>query len=293
MQQARLFDIQKLLVAFVLVGSLSSGSESMASEESDYAGPVLDDEFFLVIGAFFASVDSRVRINSTSGVGGTGIDLEDDFGLDSSPVSPYVYFRWRFHPVHRVEFEYYELLRDGVSIMQRDFREGNITGSAGVGVRSSFDVRIGRITYGYDIFKDEKKEFGILAGMHITSAKVKTEFRGNLTIDGIGSRSGAVATDEQGITYPLPHVGAFFAYSFTPKLSTQLDLLLFKIEVAGIKGSLVESNVTLHYQFAKNFGIGAGLKYYSFTLEDTDFSARDSRYDYDFFGPVLYGSVSF
>ena len=75
--------------------------------------------------------------------------------------------------------------------------------------------------------------------------------------------------------------------------STQLDLLLFKIEVAGIKGSLVESNATLHYQFASNFGVGAGLKFYRFRLEDTEFSDKDSRFDYDFFGPVLYGSASF
>jgi hypothetical protein len=293
MEAAPLFDAQKLLIAFVLVCSLSCGNKSLASEESDYAGPVLDDKYFLAVGGFFAGVDSSVRVDSNSGVRGTGLDLEDDLGLDSNSVSPYLYFRWRYHPVHRVELEYYELLRDGTSIMQRDFRFGNITGSAGVGVRTKFDVRIGRITYGYDIFKDQKKEFGILAGMHVTSAKVQSQFGGNFTIDGVASFSDSVATEESGITFPLPHVGTFFAYSFTPALSTQLDLLLFKIEVAGFKGSLVESNATLHYQFARNFGIGAGLKFYQFRVEDTGFSDRDSRFDYDFFGPVLFGSVNF
>ena len=105
--------------------------------------------------------------------------------------------------------------------------------------------------------------------------------------------SGAVATEEAGITFPLPHVGGFFAYSFTPEFSTQLDLLLFRIEVAGIKGTLTEANATLHYQFAKNFGIGTGLKFYRFILEDTGFSDRNSQFNYEFFGPVLYGSVSF
>ena len=293
MEAARLFDAQRLLIAFVLVCGLSCGNESLASEESDYAGPILDDKYFLVIGGFFPRIDSSVRVDSTSGVRGTGLDLEDELGLSSSAASPYLYFRWRYHPVHRIELEYYELLRDGASIMQRDFREGNISGGAGVGVRTSFDVRIGRITYGYDIFKDKKKEFGILAGMHVTSAKVNFQFAGDLTIDGVGSVSGTVATEEAGITFPLPHVGGFFAYSFTPEISTQLDLMLFRIEVAGIKGALTEANATVHYQFAKNFGIGTGLKFYQFRVEDTGFSDRDSRYDYDFFGPVLYGSVNF
>ena len=293
MTPAHLFDARKVLIAFVLVGSLSCENESLASEESDYAGPVLDDKYFLILGGFFPRIDSNVRVNSNSGINGSGLDVEDDLGLDDSVASPYLYFRWRFHPVHRVELEYYELLRDGVSIMQRDFSFGNISGGAGVGVRTSFDVRIARITYGYDIFKDKKKEFGILAGMHVTSGKIQAQFSGNLSIEGFGSVSGSVATEEAGITFPLPHIGGFFAYSFTPKFSTQLDLMLFRIEVAGIKGSLTEANATLHYQFVKNFGIGTGLKFYRFRLEDTGFSDRDSQFNYDFFGPVLYGSASF
>ena len=283
----------RLVIASTLIAGLFGTDRVLASEDPDYAGPVLDDKYFLVLGAFFSHVDSDVRIDSSSGVRGTGLDLEDDMGLASTATSPYLYFRWRFHPVHRVELEYYQLLREGGSTMRGDFREGNISGSAGVGVFTNFDVRIGRITYGYDLIKDKKKEFGILAGMHVTQAKVKMQFSGDLTIDGIGSVGGTVATEEAGITYPLPHVGAFFAYSFTPKISTQLDLLLFRIEVAGVAGTLTEANATLHYQFGKHFGVGTGLKYYHFSLEDTDFSQRDSRYDYQFFGPVLYGSVSF
>jgi hypothetical protein len=293
METTRLFDARRFLIAFVLVGSLSCGNESLASEESGYAGSVLDDKYFLIIGGFFPRIDSTVRVDSNSGITGSDFDMEDALGLDDSVASPYLYFRWRFHPVHRVEIEYYELLREGVSIMQRDFSFGNISGGAGVGVRTSFDVRIARITYGYDIFKDKKKEFGILAGMHVTSGKIQSQFSGNFTIDGVGSVSGARATEEAGITFPLPHVGGFFAYSFTPELSTQLDLLLFRIEVAGIKGTLTEANATLHYQFVKNFGIGTGLKFYRFRLEDTGFSDRNSQFNYEFFGPVLYGSASF
>lgn len=282
-----------ILTALVLICGISHGRDSLASEGSDYAGAVLDDKYFLVLGGFFSNVNSEVRIDSSSGTPGSGLDLEDDLGLDDYAVSPYLYFRWRYHPQHRLEFEYYELLRNGARISQRSFSVGSVSGDAGVFIQTGFDVRIGRVTYGYDLFKDDKKEFGILAGMHVTAAEVDFRFEGDLTIEGVGDVSGTVAEEEEGITFPLPHVGAFFAYSFTPKLSTQLDLLLFRIEVAGIRGTLTEANATLHYQFGKNFGIGTGVKYYHFSLEDTDFSNRDSRFDYDFFGPVLYGSISF
>ena len=288
-----LLGVKRLLLGSILVWGLLIGNSAPAAEESGYAGSVLDDEFFLIVGGFFPYIDSSVRVDSNSGAGGTGFDFEDALGLESAANSPYLYFRWRYHPVHRIELEYYRLLRDGVRAAQGPFRIGEVTGSAGVGIATKFDVTIGRLTYGYDIFKDQKKEFGILAGMHVTGASVKFAFSGNVMVDNFGSVSATYATEEESIAFPLPHVGAFFAYSFTPKLSTQLDLLLFRIEVAGVKGTLWEGNATLHYQFAKNFGIGTGLKYYQFRVEDTDFSDRDSRFNYEFFGPVLYGSVSF
>ncbi len=46
-----------------------------------------------------------------------------------------------------------ELLRDGARIKQRDFRIERISGDVWVGIQPSLDVRIGRITYGYDLIK--------------------------------------------------------------------------------------------------------------------------------------------
>ena len=76
------------VVAAALVVALSGTDRVMASEDPDYAGPVLDDKYFLVLGAFFSHVDSDVRIDSSSGVPGTGLDLEDDLGLASTATSP-------------------------------------------------------------------------------------------------------------------------------------------------------------------------------------------------------------
>ena len=105
-------NILRHVVAAALVVGLSGTDRVLASEDADYAGPVLDDEFFLVLGAFFSHVNSDVRVDSSSGIPGTGLDLEDDLGLASTATSPYLYFRWRYHPVHRIELEYYQLLRD-------------------------------------------------------------------------------------------------------------------------------------------------------------------------------------
>lgn len=147
-------DVTRFVLLSILLGGLSGVNTSLAAEDPDYAGPVLDDEFFVVLGGFFPTVNSSVRVDSSSGIPGTGLDLEDQLGLESSPASPYLYFRWRYHPVHRIEFEYYRLLRDGARAAQQPFRVGEVTGDIGVGIQTKFDVTIGRLTYGYDIFKD-------------------------------------------------------------------------------------------------------------------------------------------
>lgn len=194
------------ILGSILACVLTVGSSQLAAEESAYAGSVLDDEFFLIVGGFFPSIDSSVQVDSSSGIPGTGLDFEDQLGLESSASSPYLYFRWRYHPVHRIELEYYRLLRDGTRAAQAPFRIGDVTGDVGVGIQSKFDVTIARLTYGYDIFKEDKWEFGILAGAHVTSARASFAFSGNVTVDSFGSVSGGVATEEADITFPLPHV---------------------------------------------------------------------------------------
>ncbi|MDX2312929.1 MAG: hypothetical protein QNL90_02555 [Gammaproteobacteria bacterium] len=83
----------RIIIASMLVSGVFGTDRVLASEDSDYAGPVLDDEYFLVLGAFFSHVNSDVRIDSSSGIRGTGLDLEDDLGLASTATSPYLYFR--------------------------------------------------------------------------------------------------------------------------------------------------------------------------------------------------------
>ena len=73
-------------------------------------------------------------MDSSSGIPGTGLDFEDQLGLAETAASPYLYFRWRYHPVHRIELEYYELLRNGTNVIGSSFRIGDVSGNAGVSI---------------------------------------------------------------------------------------------------------------------------------------------------------------
>lgn len=81
-------DLRSLLAGSIIAWGLISADVSLAAEEPGYAGPILDDEFFLVLGGFFPSIDPSVQVDSSSGTPGSSLDFEDPLGLESSAVCP-------------------------------------------------------------------------------------------------------------------------------------------------------------------------------------------------------------
>jgi hypothetical protein len=79
-----------------------------------------------------------------------------------------------------VELEIFALNRDGTSVATKDFSIGDVTGAAGVRFDTTFDVTIGRITYGYSFIKDSNKELGILAGLHLADVNATIGMQGDL-----------------------------------------------------------------------------------------------------------------
>jgi hypothetical protein len=47
------------------------------------------------------------------------------------------------------------------------------------------------------------------------------------------------------------------------------------------------------YQLSKHFGIGAGVKYFNLNLQANTSGGGHAEYDYEFFGPAIFGYASF
>ena len=104
-----------------------------------------------------------------------------------------------------------------------------------------------------------------------------------------GSRTESSST----LTFPLPHLGGSLSYEFTPKLAGQLTVLAFALDLGDYSGTLIETNALLAYQPSKHFGIGGGLKYFNLNLQANLSRGGSAEYDFEFFGPAIFGYASF
>jgi hypothetical protein len=275
-----------LATILFLSGAMTAESVLAASETDGNKSGYLTDEFYVAIGGYFPTVDSDIRLDAPDGSRGTDFDLEDDLGLDSTTATGFGYFRWRFLPRHRVELEIFALNRDGTRMASKPFKIGKVTGDVGVRLNTSFDIAIGRITYGYSLIHDSKKELGILAGLHLADASASIAMQGDLTIGGTAFTN-SEAKQGGDIVLPLPHIGGFFSYAITPKLTGSVNVLAFYLDVGDVRGGLLEVDGTLHYKVAKHFGIGGGLKYFDLDVVDSTDSFR-GEFELRFLGPTLF-----
>ena len=281
-----------LLIATLLLFDGFSGSTARA-EENAASGSLFDKKLFLAVGGFFPMIDSTFSLNPSQGGSGGDISFEDDLGMDNTSASAWVGLNWRFQPRHQLQFEWFQLNRSGDTSASRDLPLiGDTTVSVGAALSSKMDLNLGRITYGYSIVRDKTVDLSILAGVHIATTKVTVTASGAIAVDGVPLFNASSTESSSTLTFPLPHIGGSASWKFAPRWTGDIRLLLFALEIDAYSGHLIEADATVGYQFTKTFGLGTGLKYFNLNLQAQD-TRGGAEFDYQFFGPVIFGYASF
>ena len=118
MSNERRFFLATLLLAF-------SGA---SAGESDYPVSTIWDSMFQIrVGVFFPDLDSSIRIDSHLGRIGDGLDFERDLGISESKSTLYGGASWRFATKHVLEWEFFDLGRDGLTTVERSWDVGDTT----------------------------------------------------------------------------------------------------------------------------------------------------------------------
>ena len=279
-----------VLVSIAVVPVASAADAETGDEGTPKA--LFDSNLHFALGGFFPRVESTLSLDSSSGSAGTEISSEDDLGLDKDTASPWVGFNWRFLPRHQFQGEWFELNRDGTKSASRQLNFGNTTAFTGASLSSKVDLNIGRLTYGYSVLRKEEHDLSILAGAHIATMQATITASGSIAVSGGPAFSGTSTESSSTYTIPLPHVGGSYSYKFAPRWTLDLMLLGFALEFDEYKGYLVQAQGLVSYQLTKHFGLGGGLKYFELNLQ-ADGSRLNAEFDYQFYGPAIYGLVTF
>jgi hypothetical protein len=290
--------MKRLTVSLLLFIALTCLMLGNAIAASDKENPVIAHKFGIYLGGFFPQVSSKTRLDGDILGPGDNVSLENSLGLEDSKTVLWGGARWKISRRNMVEFEFANLNRDGsVEAISDPIQIGDMIVQAGAKIDTGFDVTLGRLTYGFTIFQDDKKEINLKAGVHIADLGATFQATGAVCVDGEipPNCSVFVATprlESESITAPLPHLGASFAYAFSPTLAARFQVIGFAIELDNIDGSMLEVDADLVWNPWRHFGLGAGFRYFNINIE-SEGSDLNGEFDFEYYGPAIYGIYTF
>ena len=245
----------RMMVLTIFLVSLAS---PVAAQTADDYHPFLSDKFNLGVGVFWPTIDLDLQVNGSAPE--DEIDLDGALNFNDRVTSPAINFRWRFGEKWSLLGQYWSTSNDGKAVLTEDVSWEDVIFREGTSVGGGVGLDVVRAFVGRKFDLAPQHEFGIGLGLHWMS--LDTYMEGEIIInDDTTDFHRAEATAE----FPLPDIGAWYMYSWSPKwvLLTHLDWL--SASIGDYSGSLWDLEVGINYQAFKN--IGFGFSYKAFVLD--------------------------
>jgi hypothetical protein len=259
-----------------------------------------NDKWRVYAGGFFPEVSSKIAINGEIAQP-PPIDIEDVLGLEEGNNTGFVGAAWHISNRNSLEFEYFKLDRDGsINLLDGEDEPIEIEDyviTAG-SINTSFDVGMGRLTYGFSVIRNERMDLQLKAGLHLADLSVALQLSGDICDlaagddPDVGCPTLQTQTSAEDVTAPLPHFGGAFGYAITPNIAMNINVIGFAIELDNIDGSLIEVDADVEWSPWRHFGIGAGLRYFNANVESKG-SSLNGEFDFEYWGPTIFISSSF
>lgn len=166
-------------------------------------------------GVFLPSFDTSARVDTSLGLG-TEIDLEDDLDLSSSETTFWGDVSWRFARKHRLSIAYFDFTRDASAVANKELTIGDETFPVGASLSTELKFQIVPIAYTYSFMNEENYEFGASLGVHWYTLELSVSGSAS-----VGNQAAGLSASADGDA-PMPLLGLFFDYHFTPRWSVGL-----------------------------------------------------------------------
>jgi hypothetical protein len=230
-----------------------------AADESANLRParVLSDTWHFELGGLWASFNSSFQL-SRGDVLGAALNLEDDLNLSSDTTTWNVNGFWRFGSASSLGFVYTSFDRDGGNNLDRTITVGDTVFEADARIETESKLDFLQLYYRWSAINSGKTEAGFSFGL--STYKISASIAGEGTVtEGGESTFRRRAAEGEDIVAPIPVVGLFLNYAFTPNLILMADANFFRIDVSGVSGNVISSQAKLDYYFTKNFGAGVSI----------------------------------
>jgi enamine deaminase RidA (YjgF/YER057c/UK114 family) len=226
---------------------------------------------------------TNLRADSSTGVPGTEINGESQFGLDKSDFEPKFQAMVRVAKRHRMSFDYFTLERTGNTVVGADplvFRD--VVFQPNDPLQTKLSLRTLGITYGYSFWHSETLEIAGTIGVHATdisaTAKVQTPIRHAFQND-----------DQAG---PVPTVGIDATWVVSKRFYLDGRAQYLNVHVDNLAGSLGFYEFDALYRYRPNVSFALGYSEVKAHLSSTR-SSQMGLFDFTTRGPEIFVRVAF
>lgn len=241
--------------------------------------PLLADKFHIGVGAFIFDKDINISVNGSDP--GDNIDFDERWGIGSSEQSGSVLGRWRFGEKWSLFGQYFRSDDSARAVLEEDVKWEDITFKAGTNVGAGVDLSVARIFAGRTFSAGPRHEFGLGAGLHWL--EIGAFIDGEVFVD---DESTGFARRSVSANAPLPNIGGWYGYAFTPKWLFTAAVDWLYVDLGEYKGGLLNSGVGIQYQAFKH--VGFQLRYQVFEIDvDIDKDSWRGSLDLQYKGPYM------
>lgn len=253
--------------------SLSAQNDSIQKNVSPWHNIELN------LGVYLTDISTQARVGSNTIGLGIGIDFEKALGMETSSFVFHAngLFRYRKKKRSFIKVGYFSINRRSTKKLEAEIELFDKTFSQGTEISTKIDVGIITLSYGHSFFKTQNFDVGFTAGFFVMPISIG--FNSTAT-----SSSAAVNSDETSFVAPLPVLGLYTNFAFTPKLIMRQSINMFYLKVGNFKGSLTELNMSLEYNAWEHVGVGVGLNSLNLNFE----ASNKNEPPFDFQGQFGY-----
>lgn len=254
---------------------------SFAHADGDYASPT-DDRIRVSLGAIRTSSSTTLQVDSSTGLPGTVIDGENQFGLDGSDIEPKFQVMVRAGERNRLRFDYFTLDRTGNAIVAEPIVFRDAVLQPGNPLQSLLNLRLFTITYGYSFWRSEKLE--IAATLGITTVDISAQAKVQTDAVHVNQLENVAGP------YPTPGIDATWVASKRFYFDGRIQYL--DVHVDHLDGSLGFFELDALYRFRPNVSFALGYNAVKANVSSTQ-TSNAGLFNISTKGPELFVRVAF
>ena len=225
------------------------------------------------IGNYFLAHQNTEVMAEKNGIGAT-INLQEIFDMTEQTDVFRFDAHYKFSPNHALEFSYYTINNNRTKAIGEPIEWNGYYIKDGT-LSVKFDTDIYKLNYVYSAYRTNKIDLSLRVGLHITG--LTTGITGKADTD-----KGEVYLGEQStvqLTAPLPVIGIGLKYEIIPRLYVNYTVDYFFLSFEDVQGSLVDSLLSVEYQYNRYFGAGLGFNatnsHLKTTVEDVNYELQN------------------